>query len=66
MDHVLRCHEIVKTDMVRETVEFGVQIVRRIIGQPLLLTFVDSFLGSYRSAGEKGPKEWHCTGCSHG
>ncbi len=43
-----------------EAVEFGVQIARRITGQPLLLTFADSFLGSFGSAGKKGPKEWHC------
>jgi len=43
-----------------ETVEFGVQITRRIAGQPLLLVLSDSYLAAYGSAGTKSPEEWHC------
>ena len=43
-----------------EAVEFGVQIARRITGQPLLLTLSDSYLAAYGSAGRKDPEEWHC------
>jgi acetylornithine aminotransferase len=42
-----------------EAVEFGVQAVRRVTGKPLLLTFENSFLGSYGSAGTKRSEEWH-------
>ncbi len=42
-----------------EAVEFGVQAARRISGKPLLLTFSNSFLASYGSAGKKSSKEWH-------
>ncbi len=42
-----------------EAVELGVQIVRRITGKPLLLTFQNSFLGSYGSAGQKRLDEWY-------
>ncbi|MBI5951964.1 MAG: aspartate aminotransferase family protein [Chloroflexi bacterium] len=41
-----------------EAVEFGVQVIRRITGKPLMLTFNNSFLGSYGSAGTKKPEEW--------
>lgn len=41
-----------------EAVEFGVQVIRRITGKPLILTFNNSFLGSYGSAGTKKPDEW--------
>jgi acetylornithine/N-succinyldiaminopimelate aminotransferase len=41
-----------------EAVEFGVQVIRRITGKPLMLTFNNSFLGSYGSAGAKKPDEW--------
>ncbi len=41
-----------------EAVEFGVQAIRRITGKPLMLTFKNSFLGSYGSAGTKNPVEW--------
>ena len=41
-----------------EAVEFGVQIVRRMTGKPLLLTFHNSYLGSYGSAGQKRLDEW--------
>jgi acetylornithine/N-succinyldiaminopimelate aminotransferase len=43
-----------------EAVEFGVQVTRRISGQPLLLTLHDSYLAAYGSAGRKGAEEWHC------
>lgn len=49
-----------------EAVEFGVQIARRITGQPLLLTLTDSYLAAFGSAGRKSPKEWFCfdwSGC---
>lgn len=41
-----------------EAVEFGVQVIRRITGKPLMLTFNNSFLGSYGSAGTKKSEEW--------
>jgi len=43
-----------------EAVEFGVQIARRITGQPLLLTLSDSYLAAYGSAGRKSLEEWYC------
>ncbi len=43
-----------------EAVEFGVQIARRVTGQPLLLTLSDSYLAAFGSAGRKSPKEWYC------
>ncbi|RPJ19289.1 MAG: aspartate aminotransferase family protein [Chloroflexi bacterium] len=42
-----------------EAVEFGVQIVRHITGKPLLLTFHNSYLAGYGSAGQKRPDEWY-------
>lgn len=54
-----------------EAVEFGVQVARRLTGQPLLLTLVDAYLAAYGSAGRKSPEEWHCfdwsvcAGCPH-
>ena len=42
-----------------EAVEFGVQITRRMTGRPLLLTFSDSYLAAYGSAGKKNPDEWY-------
>jgi acetylornithine aminotransferase len=42
-----------------EAVELGVQIVRCLIGKPLLLTFQNSYLGSYGSAGKKKLEEWY-------
>jgi acetylornithine aminotransferase len=42
-----------------EAVELGVQMVRRITGKPLLLTFHNSYLGSYGSAGQKRLDEWY-------
>lgn len=41
-----------------EAVELGVQIIRRITGKPLLLTFQNSYLAGYGSAGQKRPDEW--------
>ena len=41
-----------------EAVEFGVQVLRKISGKPLVLTLSDSFLGSYGSAGKKQTDEW--------
>jgi acetylornithine/N-succinyldiaminopimelate aminotransferase len=43
-----------------EAVEFGVQIARRITGQPLLLTLSDSYLAAFGSAGKKNASEWYC------
>jgi acetylornithine/N-succinyldiaminopimelate aminotransferase len=54
-----------------EAVEFGVQVARRVTGAPLLLTFADSYLAAYGSAGRKNPEEWHrldwrpCVACPH-
>lgn len=51
-----------------EAVEFGVQTARRATGRPLLLTFSNSYLGAYGSAGRKPTDEWQlldwstCTG----
>jgi acetylornithine/N-succinyldiaminopimelate aminotransferase len=41
-----------------EAVEFGVQTVRRIIQKPALLTFSNSYLAAYGSAGRKSAEEW--------
>jgi len=43
-----------------EAVEFGVQLTRQIMEQPLLLTLSDSYLAAYGSAGRKGAEEWTC------
>ena len=43
-----------------EAVEFGVQIARRITGKSLLLTFSDTYLAAYGSAGRKKQEEWYC------
>lgn len=54
-----------------EAVEFGVQVLRKISGKPLLLTLFDSFLSSYGSAGKKSEDEWYlldwsiCSLCNH-
>jgi acetylornithine aminotransferase len=54
-----------------EAVEFGVQVARRLIGQPLLLTLSDAYLAAYGSAGTKDPSEWYsfdwtsCAACPH-
>ena len=41
-----------------EAVEFGVQAARKVTGKDCLLTFNNSFLGSYGSAGSKRESEW--------
>lgn len=41
-----------------EAVEFGVQIARRVSSKPKLLTFSNSYLGAYGSAGSKSEDEW--------
>lgn len=41
-----------------EAVEFGVQAARRITGKQLLLTFSNSYLAAYGSAGRKATGEW--------
>jgi len=43
-----------------ETVEFGVEVVQAIIDKPLLLTFTNSYFGSYGSASKKSHEEWYC------
>ena len=51
-----------------EAVEFGVQAARRHTEKPLLLTFSNSYLGAFGSAGSKSSNEWRvidwsaCTG----
>jgi len=42
-----------------EAVEFAVQATRRLTGKPLLLTFANSYLAAYGSAGRKSADEWH-------
>jgi len=42
-----------------EAVEFGVQVARRLMGRPLLLTLAGSFMGSYGSAGKTSSDEWY-------
>jgi acetylornithine aminotransferase len=41
-----------------EAVEFSVQTARRSTDKPLLLTFSNSYLGAYGSAGQKSADEW--------
>ena len=41
-----------------EAVEFGVQTARLTTERPLLLTFSNSYLGAYGSAGRKNTNEW--------
>ncbi len=41
-----------------EAVEFGVQVARRVSRKRLLLTFKNSYLAAYGSAGEKNGSEW--------
>jgi acetylornithine/N-succinyldiaminopimelate aminotransferase len=41
-----------------EAVEFGVQTARHTTGKQLLLSFSNSYLGAYGSAGRKGADEW--------
>lgn len=42
-----------------EAVEFAAQAARRSSGKPLLLTFANSYLSAYGSAGKKSPDEWY-------
>jgi acetylornithine aminotransferase len=42
-----------------EAVEFGVQVARRVTGRPLMVTFANSYLAAFGSAGAKSPVEWH-------
>src|SRR5512138_512355 len=44
---------------VSEAVELSVQIMRRVTGKPLLLTFQNSYLAGYGSAGQKRLDEWY-------
>lgn len=52
-----------------EAVEFGVQGIRRITKQPMLLSLAGSYLAAYGSAGRRSTEEWHffdwsqCTHC---
>lgn len=41
-----------------EAVEFGVQAARRVSGRPLLVTFANSYLAAFGSAGAKSAAEW--------
>ncbi|PKO05783.1 MAG: hypothetical protein CVU41_10195 [Chloroflexi bacterium HGW-Chloroflexi-3] len=41
-----------------EAVEFGTQAIRRVTGRDLLLTFSNSYLAAYGSAGKKKTDEW--------
>jgi acetylornithine aminotransferase len=53
-----------------EAVEFGVQVIRRIVQQPLLLSLAGSYLAAYGSAGKRSSEEWYffdwsrCVNCS--
>ncbi|HYF75156.1 MAG TPA: aspartate aminotransferase family protein [Candidatus Nitrosocosmicus sp.] len=42
-----------------ESVEFGVQSIRRITQQPLLLSLTGSYLAAYGSAGRRSLEEWY-------
>lgn len=52
-----------------ESVEFGVQGIRRIIQKPLLLSLAGTYLAAYGSAGRRSSEEWYffdwskCTNC---
>lgn len=54
-----------------ESVEFGVQVMRKLTKKPMLLALADSFLGSYGSAKEKKRNNWYlldwnsCKSCAH-
>ncbi len=41
-----------------EAVEFGVQVARKLMERPLILTLSDSYFGAYGSANKKPEKEW--------
>lgn len=53
-----------------EAVEFGVQIIRRLIQKPLLLSLNGAYLAAYGSAGRRSTGEWYffdwssCSCCS--
>lgn len=42
-----------------EAVEFGAQAIRRVTGKNRLLTFTNSYLAAYGSAGKKNLDEWY-------
>ena len=42
-----------------EAVEFGVQSIRRMKQQPLLLSLAGSYLAAYGSAGRRSPEDWY-------
>jgi acetylornithine aminotransferase len=42
-----------------EAVEFGAQMIRRVAGKNSLLTFSNSYLAAYGSAGKKDDNEWN-------
>ena len=42
-----------------EAVEFGVQTARRVTGRQCMLTFANSYLAAYGSAGGKTGADWH-------
>jgi acetylornithine aminotransferase len=42
-----------------EAVEFGSQAIRRVTGKKFLLTFANSYLSAFGSAGRKNPEEWY-------
>lgn len=52
-----------------ESVEFGVQCIRRLRQQPLLLSLTGAYLAAYGSAGKRSVEEWYfldwsgCTSC---
>lgn len=42
-----------------EAVEFGAQTIRRVTGKNILLTFSNSYLAAYGSAGQKNAEGWY-------
>jgi acetylornithine aminotransferase len=51
-----------------EAVEFGAQTARRVTGKKSLLTFQNSYLAAFGSAGRKSADEWHLldwSACTH-
>lgn len=58
MTYLLKCHDLVKSSG-KEAGEFGDQALRRITGKRLLLTFSNSYLAAYGSAGWKDVSNWH-------
>jgi len=55
-----------------ESVEFGVQNIRRLVQKPLLLSLSGAYLAAYGSAGRRNIEEWYffdwsgCKACSSG